>query len=138
MAKQTILTAFGSIGGNDLSAYCSKIEIKAEVERQDATTFGSAGWAEKLTGIRSWEVAFTFKQDVAASAIDSIMWPLFIANAAVAFEGRLNSSAVGTSNPKYTGNIIIGEWTPISGSVGDVAEVDVTFEGTGALTRATA
>lgn len=138
MAKQTILTAFGSIASNDLSSYCSKIELKAEVERQDATTFGSAGWAEKLTGIRSWEVSFTFKQDVAASAIDSIMWPLFIANAAVAFEGRLNSSAVSTSNPKYTGNLIVGEWSPISGSVGDTAEVEVTFEGTGALTRATA
>lgn len=137
MAKQTILAAYVSIDSNDLSDYCSKIELKAETERQDATTFGSSGWSEKLTGIRSWEVALTFKQDVAASAIDSIMWPLFIANAAVAVELRLNNSAVGASNPSFTGDIIVGEWTPIAGSVGDVAEVDVTFEGTGALTRAT-
>lgn len=137
MAKQTILAAYCSIASNDLSSYCSKIELKAEAERQDATTFGSSGWSEKLVGIRSWEVALTFKQDVAASAIDSIMWPLFIANAAVAVELRISNASVGTSNPKFTGNIIIGEWTPIAGSVGDVAEVDVTFEGTGALTRAT-
>jgi hypothetical protein len=137
MAKQTLLASFVSIASNDLSAYCSKIELKAEVERQDATTFGSSGWSEKLNGIRSWELGLTFKQDVAASAIDSIMWPLFIANASVAAIVRLNSSAVSTSNPNYSGSIIIGEWMPINGSVGDVAELDVTFEGTGALTRAT-
>lgn len=136
MAKQVLLQSFISLNATDLSSYCSKIELKAEVDVQEATTFGSGGWAENLAGIKSFELALTFKQDVAASAIDSILWPLF--GTVVAFETRLSNAAVGTSNPKYTGSVVIAEHAPIAGSVGDVAELDLTFPGTGALARATA
>jgi hypothetical protein len=136
MAKQVLLQSYISIGGTDLSAYCSKIELNVEVEEKDTTTFGSAGWHENLGGIKSGSLALTFKQDVAASALDSILWPLF--GTVATFETRLNSSAVGTSNPKYTGSALVRQHNPIAGSVGDVAEFSVTFPTTGAITRATA
>lgn len=135
MAKSVLLASFIALNAGDLSAYCSKIELKAEVEDKDVTTFASGGWSEVLGGIKSFELGLTFKQDVAASAIDSIMWPLFLAGITT-FEVRLSNAVVGASNPKYTGSVLIKEWAPISGSVGDVAEVDVTFPGTAALTRA--
>lgn len=135
MAKQTLLLSYIALNSTDLSNYCSKIELSAEVADEDATTFGSGGWNEVLAGLRSFELALTFKQDVAASAIDSIMWALF--GTVVTFEARMNNAVVGTSNPKYTGSVLVKEWTPINGSVGDVAEVDVTYPGSGALARAT-
>jgi hypothetical protein len=136
MAKQVLLQSYISLNASDLSAYCSKIELSVEVEDKDTTTFGSAGWTEVLGGLKSAELSLTFKQDVAASAIDSILWPLL--GTVVAFETRLNNAAVGTSNPKYTGSVLVKEWAPINGSVGDVAEVDVSYPTTGAVTRATA
>lgn len=136
MAKSVLLNAFVSVSANDLAAYCSKIELKAECEEQDATVFASGGWNERLAGLKSFELSLGLKQDVAASALDSIMWPL--AFTVVTFETRLSNAAVGTSNPKYTGSILIKEWVPIAGSVGDLAEMDLTFPGTGALVRATA
>jgi hypothetical protein len=135
MAKSVLFSSYLALNAGDLSAYCSKIELKAECEDQDATTFASGGWNERLAGLKSFELSPSFKQDVAASAIDSIMWPL--AFTVVTFEVRLTSAAVGTSNPKYTGSVLIKEWVPISGSVGDIAEMDLTFPGSGALTRAT-
>jgi hypothetical protein len=130
-----LLQSFVSIGGTDLSSYCSKIELQTETEEKDVTTFGSAGWHENLGGIKSGSLALTFKQDVAASAIDSILWPLL--GTVAVFEVRLNNAVVGTSNPKYTGSVLIRQHNPISGSVGDVAEMSVTYPTTGAITRAT-
>jgi hypothetical protein len=125
-----------ALGGTDLSSYTSKIELSAEVEDKDVTTFGSGGWTEVLGGLASGSLAVGFKQDVAASALDSIMWPLF--GTVVTFEVRLSNAVVGTSNPKYTGSVLVKEWKPIAGSVGDTAEMDVTFPTSGAVSRATA
>jgi hypothetical protein len=138
MAKMVLKAAYLDLSGNNLSTYASKIELKAEVEDKDVTTFGSSGWKESLTGLFSGGLSIGFKQDVAAGLLDAIMWPLFIAGALVTFEVRLSNAAVGTSNPKFTGSVLLKEWNPIGGSVGDVAEVDVTYPTSGVITRATA
>lgn len=135
MAKMVLLAAFVSVNSNDLSANTSKAELSVEVDDQDTTTFGSSGWKEVLGGLKSGSLSLTLKQDVAASAVDSIMWPLL--GTVVPFEVRLSNAAVGVSNPKYTGSVLVKSWSPINGSVGDVAEVEVEFPTTGAVTRAT-
>jgi len=137
VAKQVITAAYLALSGTDYSSYCSKIELSIESEEKDTTTFGSSGWKENLLGLGSASLAMTFKQDVAAAAIDSTLSAIFFAKTAVTFEVRMNSAAVGVSNPKYTGSVTPKEWKPISGTVGDVAEVDVTWSVTGAVTRAT-
>jgi hypothetical protein len=136
MAKMVLLASFVSVGGNNLSTYCNKAEVSVEVEDKDVTTFASLGWKELLGGLKSGELSLEFKQDVAAAALDSIMWPLL--GTVVPFEVRLDSAAVGTSNPKYTGNVLINGWNPIEGSVGDEASVSVGYPTSGAVTRATA
>jgi hypothetical protein len=135
MAKQVLLQSMVMIAGTDLSTYCSKIELQVEVEEKDATTFGSAGWHENLGGIKSGSLALTFKQDVAAAAIDSILWPFL--GTLQTFEVRLVNTARSTSNPAYTGSCLIRQHNPISGSVGDVAEMSITWPTSGAITRAT-
>ncbi|MFF0469330.1 phage tail tube protein [Micromonospora zamorensis] len=136
MPKMVLKAAYVSLNGTDLSAYTSKAELKVEVDEKDVTTFASAGWSELLGGLSSGELSVGFKQDVAASALDATMWSLF--GSVVPFEVRLTNAAVGTSNPKWTGNVLIKEWVPIAGSVGDVAEMDLSFPTSGAVARATA
>lgn len=136
MAKMVLLAEYLSIASNDLSTYTAKAELAVEVEEKDVTTYGSAGWKEILGGIKSGTINIEFKQDFAATKLDSIMWPLL--GTVVAFEVRADQAVVGTSNPKYTGSILIKEWNPVSGSVGDEATVGVTFPTSGAVTRATA
>lgn len=138
MAKMVLLASYVSIAANDLSDRCSKIELTAEIEEQDVTTFASFGWKESLGGLASGSLALTFKQDVAATELDSIMWPLFLTRVPQAFEVRLDNAAVGASNPKYTGEVGIYQWSPISGDVGDVAEAETEFPTSGVVTRATA
>lgn len=137
MAKSVMLASMVIIGGTDLSTYCSRIEFSIEAESKDTTTFGSAGWHEELSGIKSGSLALTFKQDVAASALDSILFPLF--GTVATMEVRMANGARSTSNPAYLSSVNIRQYNPISGSVGDTAETGgLTWPTTGAVTRATA
>jgi hypothetical protein len=135
MAKMVLLAAYVSVAGTDLSTYTTKAELSVEVEDKDVTTYGSLGWKELLGGLKSGELGLEFKQDVATTKLDSIMWPLL--GTVVAFEVRLDQAAVGTSNPKYAGSVLINGWNPIEGGVGDDASVKVSYPTSGAVTRAT-
>ncbi|MEW2424835.1 phage tail tube protein [Streptomyces nigra] len=130
-----LLAEYLSINANVLNEFTKKAEIAVEVEDKDVTTFASLGWKEVLGGLKSGELGCEFLQDFAATKLDAIMWPLL--GTVVPFEVRADQSAVGANNPKYTGNILIKSWNPLSGSVGDEATVSVTFPTSGAVTRAT-
>ncbi|MET8172849.1 hypothetical protein [Streptomyces clavifer] len=136
MAKMVLLAAFVSIGGTDLSAYARKVEVTVEVEDKDVTTYASLGWKEVLGGLKSGELSLEFLQDVAATKIDSIMWPLL--GTVVPFVVRLDSGAKSTSNPEWGGSVLINGWNPIEGSVGDEASVSVGYPTSGAVARTTA
>ena len=135
MAKMVLLAQFVSINANDLKTWANKAELTVEVEEKDITTYASLGWKEILGGLKSGGLACEFKQDVAAAALDSIMWPLL--GLVVPFIVRADQAAVSGSNPNYTGNILIKEWNPLTGSVGDEATVKAAFPTSGVVARAT-
>jgi hypothetical protein len=124
------------INAVDRSALTSKVEVSADVDEKDVTTYTSAGWKSVLGGLKSGNVAVTLKNDLAAAGLDEIMWGLF--GTVVPFEVRAVNSARSTSNPSYTGNMLIKSWTPITGSPGDVNEASYTFPTSGPVTRLTA
>lgn len=135
MTKIVLLDAQLSIANNSLTNYTAKLELSDEFEDKDVTTYGSGGAMEVLGGLEKFELAITFKQSYTAAELDAIMWAL--RRSVVTFSARAAVAAVGTSNPQYQGSILINKWVPIAGSVGDVAEVDVTFPGSGVLARVT-
>lgn len=136
MAKQVLLACYVEINGVDRSSSVSKVELDDQFEEKETTTYGSGGAKEVIAGLESGSVGLTFKNDYAASALDSAMWAL--RGTLVTLKVRPSSSAiVSTANPQYGGSILINNWKPISGSVGDVAEVDVTYPMSGAMTRVT-
>lgn len=136
MPKMVLLAEYISLNGNDLSSYAKKAELTTKVEEKEVTTYSSQGWKELLGGLKSGELALDLLQDVAAAALDSIMWPLL--GTVVTFEVRASNAVVGTSNPKYTGSVLVTGWNPIQGSVGDEASVGVSYPTSGAVVRATA
>lgn len=135
MAKQSILAGYLALNATDLSTYIKSATLNIEVDAQDSTTFGSGGWMENIAGLKSATLEATALNDVAAAAIDSIIWPLL--GTVVTFEIRLNNSVVGTSNPKYTGSVLVTGHN-VGGEVGSLAQLDWSFPTSGAITRATA
>lgn len=133
MSKFVLFAAYVNVNATDLSAYGASAQLPIDVADEDTTTFGSGGWKEAIGGLKSGTFKVKFKQDMAAAALDSIMWPLL--GTVVAFELRATQSARSTSNPGYTGNVLITKWIPLSGDVGKVVEVDVDWKVTGAVAR---
>lgn len=135
MGKKVLLDAQLAISSTDVTQWCAKVELEDEFEDKETTTFASGKAKEYLGGLESGSVGISFKNDYAVAALDSVMWGL--RRSVVTFATRADAGAVTTSNPQYGGSILINKWTPISGSVGDVAEVDVTFPLSGPMTRVT-
>ncbi|MEU6267694.1 hypothetical protein [Saccharopolyspora shandongensis] len=125
-----------SINGTDLSTWCSSATLEFEVDEQDATTFTSGGYSEVLGGLKSGTLSLTFKQDYAAGAVDATLWPIL--GEVVPFTLKAKSAATSATNPLYGGNVLIAGYTPVGGEVGNIAEFEVEFPTSGALTRATA
>lgn len=122
-------------GASNLSSYTKAVTLHVEGAELDATSMTSSSWMVPIVGMKSGNIQLTFNQDIVAAALDAIVYPLLFST--VTFELRSTSSAVSTSNPKWTGSFLAREWNPVSGSVGDLAAVTVTWPLSGALTRAT-
>jgi len=135
MPKKVLLDAQLNIGGTDVTQWTAKVELEDEFEDKETTNFASGKAKEFLGGLESGSVGITFKNDYAAAALDSVMWAL--RRTVVTWTARADAGAVTTSNPQYGGSVLINKWTPISGNVGDVAEVDVSFPLSGPMTRVT-
>jgi hypothetical protein len=131
----TVLTdAFILINAGNVSDHGNKVEIPVSVQDKDTTTFGQT-WINRVGGLRDASVAIEFLNDFVAAQLDSIFWPLL--GTVVTFEIRPTSAARSTGNPAYTGSILIKEWKPIMGKVGDLAAVSVSFPTSGAVLRQT-
>jgi hypothetical protein len=136
MAKQVVTSRFVSIGTADVSSALSGASLEITVEEVDKTSLGSAGWREVAAGLKSGSLTLNFMQDFAVGAIDSLLFPLIGTEATVTI--RSSSATVSASNPAYTAVVLVSQYTPIMGAVGDLATFDVTFPTIGAVTRATA
>jgi hypothetical protein len=135
MAVMALTTEYTSINAVDESANIKSSTLTIDVNPLDTTDFASAGWTEVIGGLKSGTLAIEFQDDVAAAAIDSKLWALL--GTVVAFEVRLTSAAVGASNPKWTGSVLITSHS-VGGAVGDLATKSLSFPTTGAVTRAVA
>lgn len=135
MAAFALTYGYLSVASNDLSAYVRSIDLQVNGETVDVTAMSSTSWRSFVAGLRSWTIPVTLNTDVAASALDSIVWSLY--QTSVAIEIRANGGGVTTSNPKWTGSGILQPGSIFGGSVGDASSTSFTIVGSGALTRAT-
>ena len=123
------------INGTDYSANLTQAELSLEADDVETTTFGST-YRSRIGGLKQGSLNLQFNQDFAASGIDSVLFPLLGTHATVVI--KPTSTAVSATNPSYTFNALVTSYTPISGSVGDLATFSVTWPVAGTVTRATA
>jgi hypothetical protein len=133
----TVLTdAFLLINANNLSDHAQKVGCNFTFEDLDATTFGQTAHVRRA-GLQDGSLDVSWLNDFQAANLDAIMWPL-AGGAPVSFEVRATSAARSATNPAYIGNIVILQWKPISGDVGKLVTVDVSFPTSGLSTRVVA
>lgn len=134
MAVFAFTDAYVSVGGTDLSDWVTSVTLDISAAELETTAMGATN-RTRIAGLKDWTISIEFNSDFAASAVDQTLWPLL--GTAAAIEVRPTSAAVGTTNPKWTGNALVSKLPSVGGSVGDVAKVSVQWPAAGAITRAT-
>lgn len=134
MAVFAYTDAYLVINSVNLSDHVKSVTLTADVAALDSTAMGDT-WTENIGGLKSGSLAVTFNDDFAASNVDATLWPLL--GTSTTFELRPTSSAVGATNPKWTGSVLVNQ-IPVGGGVGELGAKSVTWPTTGTVTRATA
>ncbi len=127
---------FLSLNSVDLSDQVMSIETPDNDEAVADTVMGDIARSNEV-GLQNWSLAITFKQNYAAAKVDATLAAIRAGGVAVPIEYRPTTSAVSATNPKWTGNAILTDYTGIGGGVGDEHTATVSFISAGALTRAT-
>jgi len=135
MARIVLTNAVVKINGVDLSDHVASVELAQEVEEVETTAFGDTA-RTRTGGLANNSLSLDFHQDFASASVDDTLNALVGGTAS--FEVLPAGTAVGATNPRYTGTVLLTEWTPVSGAIGELATASVTWPISGAVTRATA
>lgn len=135
MAVFALTSVTSTLNASDITPDTKSVVLALDAAQLDSTDFASAGWTEAIGGLKSGTLAITFNDDLVASAIDSDLWSIF--GTVVTFSVKGTSAATGSSNPIYSGSVLITGWT-LGGGVGDLAGKTLTFPTSGAVSRAIA
>ena len=123
-----------TLNGTDISTWLTQTEMQFEVNHVETTAFGST-WRSRVAGLKTGTVNLQFNQDFAASKVDATIYPLLGSIGTVVISPL--STAVSSTNPSYTATVLINAYG-VSGQIGDLSTVSVTWPISGSVTRATA
>jgi hypothetical protein len=118
-----------------MSAMATSVTLKVNADELEDTAFGDT-YRSRLGGLKDWTVDIDFNADFAAAQVDATLFPLL--GTLVTIKLRPTTSAISATNPEYSGSVLITEYTPLDGGVGDLAKTSVSWPGSGTLARATA
>jgi hypothetical protein len=133
MAKLVLTNANISFAGTDISSNVASVTISTSAAEVATTAFGSTA-VTRVSGLIDNSVTFAIHNDY--NAIDGLFFPL-VGSTAVTCIVKPNGTVVSTANPSYTFSVLVTEWTPVNGAVGELNTADVTFPISGAITKAT-
>ncbi|MGW3808855.1 radical SAM protein [Micromonospora sp. NPDC005113] len=134
MGSFAFTDAVVTVGGTDLSDHVRQVTINVSADQLDDTAMGDL-FRSRIGGLKDWTVSIEFNQDFAASEVDATLWPLLGTTTAVTV--KATSASTSATNPLYSGSVLVSGYNPLGNGVGDLATTSITWQGAGALTRAT-
>lgn len=134
MATFAFTDASVVINSVDLSDHVRQVTLNVSADELDDTAMG-ATYRSRKGGLKDWSVTVEFNSDFAASEVDATLWPLLGSTTTITV--KPTSAAVGSTNPSFSGSVLVSQVNPVGNSVGDLATVSVTWPGASTLTRAT-
>ncbi len=137
MGTHVLDDAFVSIDGLDVSDHVKSVRLTMTRDDIDDTNMGDSTHVH-VAGMKEWGLEVDLAQDFAGSSVDSKLWTVYDAGAAVAVIVRADATAAqSATNPSYTGNAVLLNYPPIGGNVGDLHTTTAQFSAAGDLARNT-
>ena len=122
------------VNGVTLTGYVKKATIKTDAIELDPTVMGST-YKAKLGGLKEFHLDIEWVQDFGAALVDATIFPIL--GNVVAFSIKPTSAAGSATNPTYSGSVLVKDYTPLDGTVGDLAKLSTSWPGSGVLNRFT-
>ncbi len=135
MAAFTMLDCQFILNSVTLSTFTTSLTIDISVDDQETTAFGGNGYKSRIGGLKEFTIKVDFFQDFASGAVDATIWPLL--GTVTTWSAKATTAANSATNPQYSGSVLVAEYSPLDGDVGDVSTTSVSWPGTGALARVT-
>ena len=128
------------INGVSLHDHAREISIEASVSEIPASVHGDTV-ARVVPGLEDWTISVTFLQDFAAAKVDQTLTALaYTTQSPTGFPiivGADATTAVSSTNPRYSGNAILAAYSPMHGPHGSNLEATAKFRCTSTLVRTT-
>lgn len=135
MAKTVLLNTRVFAGGADLTGVSNKIELSAEIDEQNVTSFGSNGWTESLGGLGSTEITGGGQWEAGdPGRVDNETWSTLSGRTLQPWTVCPLSASVG--DLAYATDALRTTYTQ-GGEVGNVAPWDASAAGVSPLLRGT-
>lgn len=132
MAKLVLTDANITLAGTDISANVAAVTLTTSVAEVETTAFGQ-GAVTRTGGLKDNSVTLSIHNEY--SSIEGLIYPLIGSTASIVI--KPNGTAVGTANPSYSATVLVTEWTPVNGAVGELNTADVTWPISGTITKTT-
>jgi hypothetical protein len=123
-----------SINGTQFGTSLNSAELTIEADDLETTAFGGT-FRTRVGGLKSASVTLNFMQDFAAGSVDATLNTLVGSIATVVIIPA--GTAVTATNPRYTAECLVTQYSPFASSVGDLATFSITWPVTGTVTRGT-
>jgi|AACY02.2.fsa_nt_gi hypothetical protein len=114
-----------TINGTDLSSNIASVSLDMTTNEVETTSFGNGGFVSRIGGLKDASVTLSFHQDFGAASVHQTLFPLHGQEATVVV--KPTSGAVSATNPSFTMVALCTELSPVSGAVGDLATLEVTW-----------
>jgi hypothetical protein len=135
MARIVLTNASVVFGtSDDLSDHIASITLNTSYDIVETTSFGSTA-KTRIAGLADNSVTLEFHQDFASGSVESIIYPLL--GTAITIKVKPVATTTAATNPQYAFSALVAEWTPLSGSVGELSTASVTWPISGAITKTT-
>ena len=147
MARIVLTDVDVELNGQPIGEYISSVTLNTPEDVVETTAFGPVGARTRTSGLKDHSVALEFHNDFASGAMEQIIDTIGIGqltNLVI----KPTSAAISTTNPAYradgsgtgaakAGQVLISEWTPLNGAVGELSTVSVTWPISGQIVKDT-
>ena len=132
MAKIVLTNANVQLAGTDISSYVKQVTLTTSVNEVETTAFGNTA-KTRVAGLLDNKIQLSLQQDY--STVEGLVYPLVGGTAVTVIVRPNGTGAASTANPQYQAQVLVTEWMPVNGAVGDLATASVTWPVSGTITK---
>ena len=135
MAVHKLNDASVTVNSVDLSDHVKEVTVDTGADAHDDSAMADTTHSH-IGGLLTASMTILFEQDYAASKVDATISGVGVGNTTT-ITVLPTSSAVSSTNPSWSGTMLLTGYKPVGGAVGDLHLTQTTWVSAGTLARAT-